>query len=79
MYVAEGGTKPEHSKNEAFFKLNQPNACGDLHMIIGVFILYSQLLPLYEMDIKNWRYIFSKHPQPVKLYQNEDMELMQNL
>ena len=48
-------------------------------MIIGIFGLYSQFLPLYELHIRPWRFIFSKKPQPGKLSQKEDMKLMQNL
>ena len=47
MDVAAGGTEPTQSKNEAFFKLEQPNTRGDLHMLIGIFRFYSQFLPLY--------------------------------
>ena len=49
MNVAAGVTHTEHSKNEAFFKLEQPNKWVDLLMIIGIFRLYSQLLTLYEL------------------------------
>ena len=29
-------------------------------MLIGFFGFYSHLLPLYELDIRHWRYIFVK-------------------
>ena len=29
-------------------------------MLIGIFRFYSQFLPLYELDIRPWRYIFVK-------------------
>ena len=58
MDVAAGGTQPARSKNETFSKLEQPSAWGDLQKIIGIFGFYSQLLPLYELDIRPWRDIF---------------------
>ena len=48
-------------------------------MLIGIFGFYIQFLPLYDLDIRPWRYMFSKKPQPWKIFQNEEMELMQNL
>ena len=48
-------------------------------MLIGLFGLYSQFLSLYELDIRPWRYILSKQPQPGALSQKEEMELMQNI
>ena len=66
MYVAAGGTKPSNPKNEVFANLYQPNTRGDIRMIIGIFGLYSQLFPLYDLDIRPWRYIFSKYPQAGK-------------
>ena len=60
MYVAAGGTQPAQYKNEDFSKLERPNTWEDLHMIIGLFRLYSQLFPLYELDIRPWRYILYK-------------------
>ena len=62
--MAEGETKPEQSKNEAFSKIEQPNTRGDFRML---------------MDIIPWRYILSKQPQIGTLSQKEDMEPMQNL
>ena len=48
-------------------------------MIIGIFGLYIQVLTLYELDIRPWRYILSNYPQIVTLPQKKDMELTQNL
>ena len=48
-------------------------------MIIGIFELYIQLLPIYELYIIPWSYILLKQSQPGTLYQEEDMELMQSL
>ena len=67
MNVATGGIQPEHYKTEAFSNLDKPNKWGDLHMIIGIFVFYSQLLPLYEVDTRPWNNILSKHTQPGKL------------
>ena len=69
--VVAVGKKPEQSKNEAFTKLEQPNTWGDFRMLIGLFGFYRQLFPLYELDIKPWRYIFSNLPQPGTLSQKE--------
>ena len=52
VYVAAGGTQPAQSKNEAFDKLERTNTWGDLRIIIGLFVFYSQCLPLYELDIR---------------------------
>ena len=41
-------------------------------MLIGVFILYRQFLPLYNLDIIPWRYILSKQPQPGTLQAGSD-------
>ena len=48
-------------------------------MIIGIFVFYSQFLPLYVLDIRPWRCIFFKTSPPRKLSKKEDMELMQNI
>ena len=48
-------------------------------MLIVIFVLYSQFLPLYELDVIPWRYILSKQPQPGTLSQKKEMEIMQNL
>ena len=64
MDVAAGGTQPTQSKNEDFSKLEKPNTQGDLHMLIGIFVLYIQFFHIYELDIIPWRYILSKKPQP---------------
>ena len=69
MDMEVGGTQPSHSKNEAFSKLERQNTWGDLRMLIGIFELYSQFLPLYDMDIRPWRYIFLKQTQPGTLSQ----------
>ena len=60
MDVSAGGKQTEQSNNEAFTKLEGPNTRGDLHMIIGVFVFYIQFFPLYELDIRPWRYILLK-------------------
>ena len=60
MDVAEDGTQPAQSKNEAFAEIERPNTWGDLRMLIVIFGLYSQFLPLYNLDIRPWRYIFVK-------------------
>ena len=60
MDVAAGGTYTTHSKNEAFSKKWKPNTWGDLHMLIGIFLFYSQSLTLYELNIRPWVYIFIK-------------------
>ena len=77
--MASGGTQPAQSKNEAFEKLERPNTLADLCMLIGIFGFYSQFLPLYDLDIKPWRYNLLNQPQPGTLSQKEEMELMQNL
>ena len=79
MDVAEDGTEPTQSKNEAFAKLEQSTIWGDLRMLIDIFGSYINFLPLYEMDIRTWRYILSNQPQLETLSKNEEMELMQNL
>ena len=48
-------------------------------MLIGILILYNQFLPLYDLGIIPWRYIFLKQPQPGTLSKKEEMELMQKL
>ena len=48
-------------------------------MLIGLFGFYSQFLPLYNLDIRLWIYIFLKQTQPGTLDQNKEMELIQNL
>ena len=63
MDVAAGGTQPAQAKNEVFAKLERPNTLGDLRMIIDIFGFYSQFFPLYDLDIRPWRYILSKQPQ----------------
>ena len=63
MDVAEGGTQPSQSKNEYFFKLDKPNTWGELSMLIGIFVFYSQLFPLYELYIRPCMYILSNQPQ----------------
>ena len=55
MDFAAGVTQPENSKNEDFYNLEIPNKWKDLHMIIGIFGLYKQLLTLYDMEIRPWR------------------------
>ena len=50
MDMAEGGTKTAKYKNEEFTKIDHPNTRGNFLTIIGIFGLYSQFLPLYEMD-----------------------------
>ena len=79
MDLEAGGTQPAHSRNEDFSKLEQPNKWGDLCILIRLFGLYSQFLPLYELEIRPCRYILSNQPQPGTISQNGDMELMQNL
>ena len=79
MDVAAGVKQPAQSKNEAFSNLERPNTWGDLRILIGVFGLYTQFLPLYEIDIRPWRYILSKQNHPGTLSQKEDMELMHKL
>ena len=79
MDLETGGKQPEWSKIDAFAKLEKSNTCVDLRIIIGILGLYSQFLPLYELNIQPWRYILSKMPQPGKLSQKEDMVLMQTL
>ena len=78
MDVVSGGTQPAQSKNEAFDKLEKPNTWGDFRMLVGIFGLYSQFLPLYKLDIRPWRYILSNQNQPGILSRKEEMELMQN-
>ena len=58
MDFIECGTKPAHSKNEAFAKLERPNTWGDLNIIIDIFGFYIQFFPLYDLEIRPWRYIF---------------------
>ena len=69
MDLADSGTQTAQSKNEAFSKLEWKNTRGYLHMLIGIFGFYIQYLPLYDLDIRRWRYILSKQPQLGKLYQ----------
>ena len=57
MDVAEDGTQPAQSKNEAFAKIERPNTWGDLLMLIGLFGFYSQFFPLHDLEIRPWRYI----------------------
>ena len=70
MDVASGGTQPAHCKNEVFYNIEKPNKWRDLYMIIGIFELYIQLLPLYDLAMRPWMYIFSKYHQPGKLSKN---------
>ena len=79
MDVLAGGTQPAQSQNETFSGLDRPNTWGDLHMLIGVFGFYSQLLTLYEIYIIPWKYILSNQSQPGTISQKEEIELMQNL
>ena len=71
MDVAVAGTKHVQSKNEAFLKLEQPNTWGYLRILIGILELYSQFFPLYDLDNRHWRYIFSNQPYLGTLYQKE--------
>ena len=48
-------------------------------MLIGIFVLYSQFLSLYDLDIRPWRYILFSQIHPGTLYKKEDMYLMKNL
>ena len=48
-------------------------------MLIGIFVLYIQFSPLYDLDIIPWRYILLNKLQPGTLSQKEYMELMHNL
>ena len=48
-YVGVGGIKPTQSKFEAFDKLDRLHTWEYLHMIIGLFCLYSKLLSLYVL------------------------------
>ena len=48
-------------------------------MLIGILGFYMQFLSLSELWIRPWRYILSKNPQPVIIYQKEYMEMMQKL
>ena len=77
--IAAEVTQPANSKKEAFSKLERPNTWGYLCMLIFLLIFYSQLFPSYELDMIPWRCIFSKHPQPGKLSQKENMGLIQNI
>ena len=63
MDVAAGGTQPAQSKSGAFFKIESPNTGGYLRILIGIFGVYSQFLPLYELYVIPWGYILSKQPQ----------------
>ena len=72
-------TPPAQSKNEAFDKLEKPITWGEFRMLINLFGFYIQFLPLYELDIRPWRCIFSKQTQLGTLYQKEKMELKQNI
>ena len=71
MDMVVGVTQPPQSKNEAFPELQRTSTWRDLHMIIGIFGLYSQFLTLYDLDIIPWRYILSKRPKPGTLYKNK--------
>ena len=55
MDMSAGGTQSKQSQNEAFAKIDQPNTWGEFRMLIGIFGLYSQFLPLYELDIRPCR------------------------
>ena len=79
MDVAAGVTQPANSKNELLSKIYLPNAWRDLRILIGLFVLYSQLLTLYHLEIKPWRYIFIKTAPTRKISQKEEIELMHNL
>ena len=48
-------------------------------MLIGIFVLYIQFSPLYDLDIIPWRYILLNKLQPGTLSQKEYTELMHNL
>ena len=73
MNVTSGGTQPAQSQKENFDKLEQSNICGDLGMLIGLFVFYSQFLTLYKLDIRPCRYIFSKQTQPRTLYKKKEI------
>ena len=77
--MAEGGTQPAQSKNEAFSKIERPNTWGNLRMLIGLFVFYCQFFPLYYLDIRTWRYIFLKQNQLGTIFKEEYMPLMHNL
>ena len=79
MDMVVGGTIYAQFKNEAIDKIEKPNTWGDFRMLIGIFGLYRQFMPLYELYIRPWRYIFSKQPQPETLSKKEEMELIQNI
>ena len=48
-------------------------------MLIGIFGLFSHFLPLYDLDIRPWKYILSNQPQPGTLSQKKKMVMMKNL
>ena len=43
-----------------FSKLEKPNTQGYLFIIVGIFGFYRKFLPLYDLDIRPWRYNFVK-------------------
>ena len=51
MDVVSVVKQSEQSKNEAFAKMDQPNKCGGLRMLIGIFGFQIQFLPLYDLYI----------------------------
>ena len=71
MDMAEGVTQRAQSQNKAFAKIEQSNIWGYLRMLIGVFGFYIQFFPLYELDIRPWRYILSKQLQLLTLYKKD--------
>ena len=78
MNVASGGTQPTHSKNDEFYKIERPNTWEYICMII-VFLDYTAIFFLYELDIRPWRDILLKQPQPGKLSQKEEMGMIHKL
>ena len=58
MDVVAGVTQPAHSKNEVFVNIERHTTLVDLCMIIGIFVLYIQFFPVYDLDIRPCRYIF---------------------
>ena len=65
--------------NDAFSKIGRPNTWRDSRVIIGIFIFCSKFLSLYELYIRPCRELLKKKPQPGKLYQKREMQLMQKL
>ena len=55
IYFVAGVKQPSHYKTEVFPKIDQPNTWVDSHMLIRIFGLYSQFLPLYDIKIRPWR------------------------